>query len=157
MKCAVVILLRAMGARMTTKEKKRYSTEFTPRFSDFDVQGILNSKNYIDFLSEARIEQMIRCYKLPMDHYMKMNQTWVFSSVQMNFLRPVYLGKKIVVETEVYKIDGSKAWVSFLIRGNDASSKHAEGEAIYTLIDIQKKIPISISDQDIQIFLSSGV
>ena len=33
--------------------KKRFYSEFTPRFSDFDLQGIMNSRCYLDLLAEG--------------------------------------------------------------------------------------------------------
>jgi len=49
--------------------RRRFASEFTPRFSDFDMQGIMSSRSYLDFLVEARIDQMARCYEIPLERY----------------------------------------------------------------------------------------
>jgi len=52
-----------------TDMRRRFASEFTPRFSDFDMQGIMSSRSYLDFLVEARIDQMARCYEIPLERY----------------------------------------------------------------------------------------
>src|SRR4051812_21920560 len=86
--CNIVVCGQQNAITGRYKMKKRFSTEFTPRFSDFDAQGILNSKQYLDFLTEARMDQMIRCYLVPMDTYHKRSQTWVFSTFSIKFYKP---------------------------------------------------------------------
>lgn len=134
--------------------KKRFTSEFVPRFSDFDVQGILNSRTYVDLLVEARLDQMIHCYKLPMDHYAKKNQSWVFSSVTLNFVRPIFLGAKVTVETEVTSMEGSVAKVDFAFKCPTKGKIFADGSATYHLIDLVTKRPLDIPDSDREIFLS---
>lgn len=133
---------------------KRYHTDFMPRFSDFDLQGIVNSARYLDFLSEARIDQMVRCYRMPMDHYMKKNQTWVFSSVNLNYLKPIFFGKQIRVETEVIAIEGAMATVDFSFHDAESGKVHANGKATYHLIDLASKKPVPVPAEDVEVFLS---
>ena len=120
------------------------------------MQGILNASRYLDFLAEARIDQMTRCYKISLDHYMKKNQSWVFSSVSINFLRPVLFGQKIRVETEVISIDGAMAVVDFRYSDLDRVRDHAKGTAPYHLIDLSTKKPIPVDAEEAAIFLKSS-
>lgn len=114
----------------------------------------MNSRCYIDLLAEARIDQMTRCYKMPMDFYAKKNQSWVFSSVTLNFLSPVFFGMNVAVETEVTKMEGPVATVDFAFKNPVKERLFASGIATYHLIDLNTKRPLEIPEEDRQIFLS---
>jgi acyl-CoA thioester hydrolase/thioesterase-3 len=135
-------------------QRKRFATEFNARFSDFDMQGILNSSKYVDFLSEARIDQMRTGYKLPFDHYTKKNLTWFFSSVNLEFLKPIFFGNTFRVETEVVKIEGPMGWVEFCFTDLEGRKTHAKGTATYHLVDLATKRPVDVPTEDADIFLS---
>jgi len=134
--------------------KRRFTSEIMPRFSDFDMQGIMSSRCYLDFLVEARIDQMARCYELPFTHYAEKNQTWVFSGVNLNFVSPVLFGTKIVVETEVTKIEGAAATVDFVFRHAAKDKIFAKGFATYHLVDIATKRPVAVPAKEVDVFLS---
>jgi acyl-CoA thioester hydrolase/thioesterase-3 len=134
--------------------RRRFASEFTPRFSDFDMQGIMSSRCYLDFLVEARIDQMVRCYEIPLDHYTAKNQTWVFSAVTLTFLRPVVYGTKILVETEVTSIEGAAATVAFAFRQAGKDKVFAEGSATYHLIDLATRRPVDVPAKEVEAFLS---
>ena len=135
--------------------RRRFTSEFTPRFSDFDMQGIMSSRCYLDFLVEARIDQMVRCYEIPLDHYTAKSQTWVFSAVTLTFLRPVHYGTKILVETEVTSIDGAAATVDFAFRQAGRDKVVAQGSATYHLIDLATRRPVDVPAKEAAVFLSS--
>jgi acyl-CoA thioester hydrolase/thioesterase-3 len=133
---------------------RRFASEFTPRFSDFDMQGIMSSRCFLDFLVEARIDQMVRCYEIPLDHYTEKNQTWVFSAVTLTFLRPVLYGTTILVETEVTSIEGAAATVDFVFRHAGKDKVFAQGSATYHLIDLATRRPVDVPSKDADVFLS---
>lgn len=135
---------------------KKFVTSFTPRFSDFDLQGILNSRQYVDLLVEARFEQMQRCYNYPIDHYLKRGQHWVVAKMQFLFISPIYPGREILVTTAVSKIEGAKATVefSFETTASDGRAKtHATGTTEYVLIDLATKKPVDIPENERAIYL----
>jgi len=134
--------------------RRRFTSEFTPRFSDFDMQGIMSSRCYLDFLVEARIDQMVRCYDRPLDHYAERNQSWVFSALSIGFVSPVFFGTKILVETEVTKIEGAAATVDFAFRHPAKDKVFARGCATYHLIDLGTKRPVDVPANDVDAFLS---
>jgi len=134
--------------------RRRFASELAPRFSDFDMQGIMSSRCYLDFLVEARIDQMVRCYEIPLDHYTARNQTWVFSAVTLSFLRPVVYGTKLVVETEVTSIAGAAAVVEFVFRQAGKDKVFAQGSATYHLIDLATRRPVDVPAREVDVFLS---
>ena len=139
----------------TTTELKRFATEFSPRFSDFDLQGILNSRQYVDILNEARFDQMKRCYNYPIEEYVKKGQHWVVSGLSFTFISPIYPGRPVLVHTQVVKIEGPKAYVEFSFETETkvGFKVHASGSAEYVLIDIKSKSPVDISAEEKAIFL----
>ena len=76
-----------------------------PRFSDFDLQGVLNSRQYLDLVGEARIEQMERYYKLPIEMYTKRKQSWVLSQLNIEYLKPIYFPTSFFISTKIESID----------------------------------------------------
>jgi acyl-CoA thioester hydrolase/thioesterase-3 len=146
------------GARAVTAEdndmKRRFTSEFTPRFSDFDMQGIMSSRSYLDFLVEARIDQMSRCYEVPIDSYTKKNQTWVFSAITLSFISPVVFGTKLLVDTEVVAMEGASATVDVSFRHATKDKIFATGRATYHLVDLGTKRPVEIPKEDVDVFLS---
>jgi acyl-CoA thioesterase FadM len=125
-----------------------------PRFSDFDMQGIMSSRCYLDLLVEARLDQMVRCYEIPLERYAERNQTWVFSAVTLTFVSPVLYGTKILVETEVTNIEGAAATVDFAFRHASKDKVFAKGTATYHLIDLATKRPVAVPREDADVFLS---
>ncbi len=141
------------------KGLKIFHTTFRPRFSDFDLQGVMHQRQYLDLLAEARIDQMEKNYKIPLETYVKKNQHWVAARVDISFLNSIVIGKKVIVATSVFKIEGSKAFVSFRFfphsENEDGSYEkiYAEGIAEYVLINLKTKTPIAISEEDKAVYL----
>lgn len=135
--------------------EKKFTSTFNPRFSDFDLQGIMNSKAYIDLLAEARFDQMQRCYKYPIENYLKKNQHWVTAKLEFNFESPIFPGRELFVTTSVTSIEGPVAKVTFSFESKSAKGEkiHCWGNANYVLIDLATKTPINISDSDKEIYL----
>jgi acyl-CoA thioesterase FadM len=134
--------------------RRRFTSEFTPRFSDFDMQGIMSSRCYLDLLVEARLDQMVRCYEIPLDHYTAKNQTWVFSAVTLSFLSPVVYGTKLLVETEVTNIEGAAATVDVVFRHASKDKVFAKGCATYHLIDVATRRPVDVPPSEVAVFVS---
>jgi YbgC/YbaW family acyl-CoA thioester hydrolase len=137
----------------TPTQKKRFQTHTRPRFSDFDLQGVLNSRQYMDFVGEARFDQMGRCYGKPISEYTAQNLTFIVSEFHIKYLRPITFGMEFLVETEVVEIDGSKITIDFEFKSIDAKKTHASGQVFYHLFDIVGRRPTPVSDEDKQRFL----
>lgn len=137
-------------------QKKKFTTIFLPRFTDFDLQGILNSARYVELLAEARFEQMNRCYNYPIENYLKKNQHWVVANININYISAISPGRAIEISTEVTEIVGPKAHVAFGFETRNSSGQvksHALGTAEYVLIDLKTKAPIDISEEERNVFL----
>lgn len=132
---------------------KRFTTRIKPRFTDFDVQGILNSAKYLELVGEARMEQMETGYKKPIAEYTALGQSFVISEFNIRYLRPIAFGKDFDIETQVLEIDGAKAVIGFSFKNIDSQKEYASGQMIYHLFDLAARRPVPISEADQQVFL----
>jgi acyl-CoA thioesterase FadM len=74
--------------------------------------------------------------------------------VNLAFVSPVFFGTKIVVETEVTKIEGAAATVDFAFRHPVKDKVFAKGSATYHLVDLRTKRPVDVPPREADIFLS---
>ncbi|MBI4404175.1 MAG: thioesterase family protein [Deltaproteobacteria bacterium] len=124
-----------------------------PRINDFDLQGVLNSKQYMDLVAEARIEQMQRYYKVPIETYFKRNQTWILSRFLIHFARPIRFYSSFFIHTQVARIEGPKSVVKFDFVSLDKKTTHASGEVDYYLLDLSTWKPVSMPENERLVFL----
>jgi thioesterase III len=128
-------------------------TLMKPRFSDFDLQGVLNSRQYLDLVGEARIEQMERHYKLPIEMYTKRKQSWILSQFSIEYLKPIYYPTSFFISTKIETIDRARALVTFSFCSLDKSREYAKGMVVYHLFDMETRKPTSIPDAEKDIYL----
>jgi len=114
--------------------KTRFETLLKVRPDDIDMNIHVHSSKYIDFVLAARYDQMERCYKMPIQEFMKHGYAWVVRNTFIEFKRPLGLGDEMIVETfidEFYK-DGVK--VNFRILRADNRKESCSGYFNYTMI-----------------------
>ncbi len=134
-------------------EGKKFRTRANLRFSDFDLQGVLNSRQYVDLVAEARIEQMRDCYQYPMDLFIQRGHTFVLSQFQIEFIRPIPFGLNVEVETTVSSVDGPIANIDFSFLSSNGAKIHAKGSVKYALFDIKNLKTVSFTPEDKAAFL----
>lgn len=114
--------------------KTRFETLLKVRPDDIDMNIHVHSSKYIDYVLAARYDQMERCYKMPIQEFMKHGYGWVVRNTFIEFKRPLGLGDELIVETyidEFYK-DGVK--VNFRILRADNRKESCTGYFNYTMI-----------------------
>jgi acyl-CoA thioester hydrolase/thioesterase-3 len=114
--------------------KTRFETLLRVRPDDIDMNIHVHSSKYIDYVLAARYDQMERCYKMPIQEFMKHGYGWVVRNTFIEFKRPLGLGDELIVEThidEFYK-DGVK--VNFRILRADNRKESCTGYFNYTMI-----------------------
>lgn len=127
-----------------------------PRVTDFDIQGILNSKQYLDLVTEARIEQMARYYKLPMEIYVQRNQSWVISRFVIEYKKPIPFLVSFFIHTKVKSVEGPKAVVEFTFLSLDKGKTFAEGEVHYHLLDLSTRKSVPIPEHEREVYLENA-
>jgi YbgC/YbaW family acyl-CoA thioester hydrolase len=114
--------------------KTRFETVLKVRPDDIDMNVHVHSSKYIDYVLAARYDQMERCYKMPIQEFMKHGFGWVIRNTFIEFKRPLGIGEEFIVEThidEFYK-DGVK--VNFRILKADSRKESCTGYFNYTMI-----------------------
>ncbi len=114
-----------------------FETELQVRPDDIDMNQHVHSSRYIDYVLAARYDQMARCYKMPMDEFLKLGYGWVIRVSHIEFKRPLLLGERFLIRTsieEIYK-DGVK--VSFHIVKKETGKLICDGYFHYTMVALE--------------------
>ena len=120
-----------------TLNRTRFETLLKVRPDDIDMNVHVHISKYIDYVLAARYEQMERCYKMPIQEFMKHGYGWVIKNSFIDYKRPLGLGEEFIVETYIddfYK-DGVK--VNFRILKAENRKESCTGYFNYTMIDMK--------------------
>jgi acyl-CoA thioester hydrolase len=128
----------------------RFDTEMPVRLDDIDMNNHVHTSRYIDYYLAARFDQMERCYKMPMDEFIKQGWTWFVKSMKIEFKRSLLITDRIVVRTWLDSFAGSDVLIRFQIFRKGNMKLAAEGEVMNTLITIASGRSTPIPDWVIQ-------
>src|SRR3954454_16131215 len=79
--------------------RTKFETEMQVRPDDIDMFQHVHSSRYLDYLLAARFEQMERCYKMPMQEFLKLGLGWVVKTSHFEYKRPLCLAEWFTVRT----------------------------------------------------------
>jgi len=127
---------------------QKFDTEIVVRPHEIDYNRHVNQSVYLDWLLAARVDQMKRCYKMPIEEFFARELSWITKSISIDYHRSVYMGESIIVRTWIESIGKRSVSVHFQMLKKKDESLAAEGKAVYVLIDIQTGKPAAIP-QDI--------
>ncbi|NOX66896.1 MAG: acyl-CoA thioesterase [Chlorobi bacterium] len=122
-----------------------FTSEIIVRPDDIDMNNHVHFSKYLDYFLAARYEQMERDYKISMEEFIEMRLNWVASSMNINYKRPLKLGDTAVVKTQMESFQGAQVNVNFWIYNKKTNKLAAEGNGIFTLINIDNGRPTRIS------------
>lgn len=92
--------------------KKTLSSFAKIRFQDCDPFNHLNNSKYIDYLINAREDQILEEYDLDMfAHIRKHNAAWVVSSHQISFLKPALIMEEVSIQSQLVQYGESNLLV----------------------------------------------
>ncbi len=97
----------------------------------------VHNSHYFDHVLAARYDQMARCYKMPMDEFIKLGYGWVVHTAHVEYKRPLGLGDHFIVRTwidEIFK-DGVKVKFEILRKANGKLA--CEGYFHYTMVNLE--------------------
>ena len=114
-----------------------YQTELQVRPDDIDMFQHVHSSRYIDYVLAARYEQMERCYKMPMQEFLKHGLGWVNRNASIDYKRPLRLAEYMLVETRFEEMAKDTVKVVFRILRKENKKVCAEGYFYYTMINLQ--------------------
>jgi YbgC/YbaW family acyl-CoA thioester hydrolase len=120
-----------------TLSRSKFETQLLVRPDDIDMNQHVHNSRYFDYVLAARYDQMFRCYKMPMEEFLKNGYGWVVKTAHLEYKRPLGLGETIVVRTWIQQIvkDGVKVEFEILRQSNGKLS--CDGHFDYTMISLQ--------------------
>jgi YbgC/YbaW family acyl-CoA thioester hydrolase len=125
---------------------KKFETEMTVRPSEIDYNGHVHQSAYLDYLLFARVDQMQRCYKMPIEEFLKRGLTWTTKSISIDYLKSLYMNERILIRTWIESLGESSVNVHFHILKSNSGAIAAEGESTYVLVDAETGRPAAIPE-----------
>jgi acyl-CoA thioester hydrolase len=116
--------------------KTRFETELQVRPDDIDMNQHVHASRYFDYVLAARYDQMARCYKMPMEEFLKLGLGWFVRSSFIEYKRPLLLGETFRVTTWVEEIEEQNVKVHFTISKKSNGKTAAEGYCTYTMVSL---------------------
>jgi YbgC/YbaW family acyl-CoA thioester hydrolase len=124
----------------------RFETEMWVRPDDIDMYRHVHSSRYLDYVLTARIEQMERCYGIPISEFQKQGYGWFVAATQLNFCRPLNLGDRFVVRCWIENFTLIGLRVRFEIEHRGSSECCSEGWFDYVMVSLQTSRPVRIPE-----------
>ena len=129
---------------MSTLHSK-FETELQVRPDDIDMNQHVHNSRYFDYVLAARYDQMERCYKMPMEEFIKLGFGWVVKATFVEFKRPLALGDKFTVRTWIESMAKDGVRVQFEIIKAGTGKLSCNGYFDYTMVNLKtgrsEKIP----------------
>lgn len=125
---------------------KKFETEMIVRPSEIDYNGHVHQTAYLDYLLFARVDQMQRCYKMPIEEFFKRGLSWATKSLSINYLKSLYMNERFTVRTWIESLGDKSVNVRFEILKTGSRTVAAEGESTYVLVDARTGKPASIPE-----------
>lgn len=99
---------------MKTFEKEP-SSEFTIRFQDCDPMGHLNNARFIDYVMNAREDQLLSHYGINLSDYMKKGIGWVIAGHEILYRRPALYNERVKIRTALLEFGNSDLLVEGVV------------------------------------------
>jgi len=123
----------------------KFETELQVRPDDIDMNQHVHNSRYFDYVLAARYDQMERCYKMPMEEFLKLGFGWVVKTAHLEFKRPLNLGDTMIVRTWIQEVQSNEVVVHFEIISKSTSKMSCDGFFRYTMVSVEtgraEKIP----------------
>lgn len=123
---------------------KTLSSTSKIRFQDCDPFNHLNNAQYIDYLINAREDQILENYNLDMfDHIKKNGAGWVVGSHQIAYLKPAVLMEEVLIESQLLTFDQHNLLVEMKMWDKNKSRLKSLLWSKFTYFDLrtQQKAP----------------
>jgi acyl-CoA thioester hydrolase/thioesterase-3 len=126
--------------------RSAFETELQVRPDDIDLNQHVHGSRYFDYVLAARYDQMARCYKMPMEEFVKAGYAWFARTAHLEYKRPLGMGDSFIVKTWVQEMFKDGVRVQFEIRKKANNKLVCDGYFDYTLVSIQTGRAESIPD-----------
>jgi len=124
----------------------KFETELQVRPDDIDMYQHVHSSRYLDYVLAARLDQMERCYGMPMVEFQKQGYGWFIAATQMNFKRPLNLGDRFVVRCWIENFTLIGLRVRFEIDHLAGAQRCCDGWFDYVMVSLETTRPVRIPE-----------
>ena len=107
----------------------------TPRFSDFNMQGILKASIHVDLACESQLAQMGPRYNLPLASFAAKGLRWHLADFKISFPKVVKNLNPLRIEADVISVDGNAMNIEFSFFDEARELKYAFGTIRFELMD----------------------
>jgi acyl-CoA thioester hydrolase/thioesterase-3 len=114
-----------------------FETELSVRPDDIDMNQHVHGSRYFDYVLAARYDQMARCYRMPMEDFLRHGYGWFVKTAHMEYKRPLRMGDCMMVRTRVEEISRTDVKVRFEILKQPANKLCCDGYFDYTMISLK--------------------
>lgn len=121
---------------------KLLQSEATVRFQHCDPLGHLNNSMYIDYLLNAREDQLLHHYGLDIyNHVKETGQAWVVASHHLQYKRPVRAMQKVTITSALTSYSDKSLQVHFEMKVADQLCCTMETSFVY--VDVKNGKPVA--------------
>ncbi len=120
---------------------QKFETKITVRPHEIDWNRHVNQSVYLDYLLHARVDQMRKCYKMPIESFFKRGLSWITRSIFIEYLNSVYMGETIIVRTWIETVGKKGVTVKFQMLKKNDQILATEGTAVFVLINAKTGQP----------------
>ncbi|MGD9346163.1 MAG: acyl-CoA thioesterase [Candidatus Aminicenantes bacterium] len=125
---------------------KKFETEMKVRPSEIDYNGHVHQSAYLDYLLFARVDQMQRCYKIPIEEFFKRGLSWATKSIAIDYQKSLYMNERFIVRTWIESFGEKSVDVRFQMLKASSGEVATEGTSTYVLIDAKTRKPTAIPE-----------
>lgn len=130
-----------------------YNETVDVRFSDLDLYGHVNSKNYIDFVSTSRLIYLAKTFGVSMEQLAEKGFGFYLTKSTVNYKRPITGLQRVRTKSFVEEIRDEKIFnVKFEMMTEDESRVFADGYLEFTVVDLHSKRASPAPDWFLQYF-----
>jgi len=124
-------------AKNITLGRSKFESELQVRPDDIDMNQHVHGSRYFDYVLAARYDQMERCYKMPMEEFIRAGFGWFVRTAHLDYKRPLGLGDHFIVRTWVEEIVKDSVKVNFEILKKVSGKMSCDGYFHYTMVNLQ--------------------
>ncbi len=135
-----------------TPTYSRFKTEYKVRPDDIDMFYHVHNSKYLDYVLNARYEQMELFYCMSMEKFLEMGFGWVVKTVMIDYKRPLGLGDTFIVETGIESINKRGCRVTFEITNKKTKKTSTDGWFDFVMIDLKTGRGVEVTDEMVKLY-----
>jgi len=121
----------------------------TPRFSDFNSQGLLKASIHLDLACESQLAQMSPRYNLPLPGFTAKGLRWHIADFKISYPKPIRGLDPLRIEADVVGVEEDTMVVDFSFFDQIREKKFAFGTIRFELVganDAATRIPEDVRE-----------